>query len=72
MLFVVPGCIVYGIGVAAAIRARRVQPVQVVKDASGQRKPVDQRLQELASLRKNGMITQEEFEHYRKEILDAL
>lgn len=72
ILFVVPGCIIYGIGVAAAIRARRAQPVQVVKNAGWQGKPFDQRLQELASLREKGIISQEEFEQYRKEILEAL
>ncbi|WP_028326176.1 SHOCT domain-containing protein [Desulfatirhabdium butyrativorans] len=72
MLFVVPGSIVYGIGVAMAIRARKNQPDPVLLKAVGNGKPVDQRLEELASLRQKGMITPEEFEQYRKEILNAL
>lgn len=71
MLFVVPGCVVYGIGVAMAIKHRKLYPLSDMK-AGGQQRPVAMRLQELVLLREKGMISAEELDHYRKEILDEL
>ncbi len=66
LLFVVPGLIVYGIG--SAITEKQAPAAAPLKP----KKSVESRLQELAALKDKGLISAEEFEARRKQLLNEV
>ncbi|MFH1261575.1 MAG: SHOCT domain-containing protein [Candidatus Micrarchaeota archaeon] len=66
LLFVVPGLIVYGIGSAIT---KKQAPAAVPAEP---KKSVESRLQELAALRDKGLVSAEEFEARRKQLLNEV
>lgn len=69
LLFVVPGCFIYGIGIAIAIQ-RQTFRISRPKIVSEPWNPADYRLRQLNSLKEKGLVSPEDYESYRKEILN--
>lgn len=72
LLFVLPGLVVYGIGAGIARRrsAQQPSPTQSAARASEQRNlSAEDRLSSLADLKEKGLISGDEYENRRKEII---
>lgn len=67
LLFVVPGLIVYGIG--SAISKKQTPAAELPAET---KKSVENRLQELAALKDKGLVSADEFEIRRKQLLNEV
>jgi len=69
LLFVIPGLIVYGIGAAITKKPSLPEDVPTSSFGRSNSKTSEERLGELLALRDKGLITPQEYENRRQEIL---